>query len=208
MKGDPRLRVQCPFCEHIIRPWKKLIANGYMPTTTAEEIVRDAMKLHFRRAHPHLPKRKFFKGLRVVADSVKTMQTQLMDPTQGATARVRCPVPECVAELHTWADPDTGNLVYGVRHAMRQHLNHIHMDLTLREKSLLLDGMEFTIIIENGAGPGRPPEGPRPGGPALLNLVAPSRPDEQAHASGKVEKSSSSRLNKRSETVIVQTSTA
>ncbi len=208
MKGDPRLRVQCPFCDHITRPWKKLIENGYIPTTTAEQIVRDSMKLHFRRAHQHLPKRKFNAGLRVVADSVKTMQMQLMDPTQGATARLRCPVQECVAELHTWADPDTGKLVYGARHAVRQHLNHVHPDLSLREKSMLLEDSEFRIIIENGAGPGRPPEGPRPGGPALLNLVATPRPDGQAHASGKVKKSSSSRLNKSSEIVIVQTSTA
>lgn len=213
MKGDPRFAAKCPLCSHVVRPRHKRLENRRYGNRTASSALRTAMGEHLRLRHPGLSQREASLILDQLSAATATMQTQLEGGTAGPTALLQCPVVEdgkrCSTILQTFLQDQRGQSLspHGVaRHATRQHIYHKHPRLTPREVLAYLDQAEF-MPRETGTEPSRPPQGRSASGPTLPNLVAPARPAEPAHASGKVEEARVLQANKRSETVVARATT-
>lgn len=210
MKGDPRVAAKCPLCPHIVRPMQRRKEVGYVATTRA--LLRNAMKQHFLYAHPEMSSREMTETLDRICDATATMQTQIAGPSPGPTMFMQCPVPGCERVLQTWLEDAQGHGQHTSSHftavkALRQHIYHKHPGFSSRQ---VLEFLEFAVWqpVETKTEPVRPPQGPSAGGPTLPDLVAPARPAEPAHATGKVEMPRVLPRNKTSATVVVLATTS
>ncbi len=181
-----------------------------MAATRTRQIFRNAMRQHLILAHPELSQREMTELLDRMCNALETTQTQLVDPSSGPTMFMQCPVPGCAKILQTWLEDARGQRasahVVAVK-ALRQHIYHKHPGFSSRQ---VLEFLEFAVWqpVETRTEPSRLPQGPSAGESTLPDLVAPARPAEPAHASGKVETPRVLPRNKISATVVALATTS